>query len=122
MTAEQRTTQRSANRIPDTDWAEVLAFPEGGSMALGHLKDVSEGGISVDLPQCLCPGTKVRVKLSHMTTAGLLRHYEFKGTVVHVETSGQGCVHGIKFNDDMTPAERTALTDYLCHVEYRRAS
>ena len=122
MTAEQGMSQRAANRIPDTDWAEVLSYPGSESLALGHLKDVSEGGISVDLPQRLRLDTKVQVRLSYMTPAGLLRHYEFKGTVVHVETSGQGCVHGIKFSGDMTPAERTALTDYLCHVEYRTAS
>jgi hypothetical protein len=119
---DERASQRSANRIPDTDWAEVLAYPGGESLALGHLKDVSGGGISLDLPQCLPQGTKVRVKLSHMTHGGLLKHFQFTGTVVHVEMSGQGCMHGIKFSDDMPQAERTALTDYLCQVEYRSAS
>ena len=119
---DERTPQRSANRIPDTDWAEVLSYPGGESLTLGHLKDVSEGGISLDLPQCLQRGAKVQVKLSHMTHSGLLRHFQFTGTVMHVETSGQGCVHGIKFSDDMPQAERTALTDYLCQVEYRPAS
>lgn len=122
MTAEPRMSQRAANRIPDTDWAEVLSYPGSKSLALGHLKDVSEGGISVDLPQRLPPDTKVQVKLSHMTPAGLLRHYEFNGTVVHVEMSGEGCLHGIKFSDDMTQTERMALTDYLCQVEWRPAS
>ena len=120
--ADQQTSQRSANRIPDADWAEVLSYPGGESLALGHLKDVSEGGISLDLPQNLQRGVKVQVKLSRMTHGGVLRHFQFTGTVVHVETSGQGCMHGIKFNDDMTPAERTALTDYLCQVEHRSAS
>ena len=119
---DERPAQRSANRIPDTDWAEVLSDPGGESLALGHLKDVSEGGISLDLPQCLQRGAKVQVKLSHMTHGGVLRHFQFTGTVMHVETSGQGCAHGIKFNDAMAPTERMALTDYLCQVEYRPAS
>jgi PilZ domain-containing protein len=122
MTAEHRMSHRAANRIPDTDWAEVLSYPGGESLALGHLKDVSEGGISVDLPQRLCSGTKVQVKLSHMTPAGLLRHYAFTGTVVHAEVSGQGVVHGIQFSEVMSPAEQLVLTDYLCHVEFRTAS
>lgn len=119
---DQQASHRSANRIPGTDWAEVLSDPGGESLALGHLKDVSEGGISLDLPHCLQKGAKVQVKLSHMTHGGMLRHFQFTGTVVHVETSGQGCVHGIKFSDGMTQAERMALTDYLCQVEYRSAS
>jgi len=119
---DERTSQRAANRILDTDWAEVFAHPDGESLALGHLKDVSEGGISLDLPKCLQRDMKVLVRLSHMTHGGLLRHFQFAGTVVHVETSGQGCAHGIKFSDDMTWAERTALTDYLCQVEFRSAS
>ncbi|MBI4400145.1 MAG: PilZ domain-containing protein [Nitrospirae bacterium] len=112
---------RFANRVPDTDWAEVTSNPDGHSLAVGHLKDVSEGGLSLDLPVCLQPGAKVQVKLSKLTHGGLLRHFQFKGTVVHAETFGQGCVHGIKFTD-MTPAEQTALMDYLCEVEYRTAS
>ena len=119
---DERTAQRSANRIPDTDWAEVLSCPGGESLALGHLKDVSDGGISLDLPQNLQRGVKVQVKLSRMTRGGLLRHFQFTGTVVHVETSGQGSVHGVKFSADMPRAERTALTDYLCQVEYRSVS
>ena len=118
---DERTLPRSANRIPDADWVEVLSYPGGESLALGHLKDVSEGGFSLDLPQCLQPGAKVQVKLSRMTHGGLLRHFQFTGTVVHTETSGQGCLHGIKFSDDMPQAERTNLTDYLCQVEYRSA-
>ena len=118
---DQRPMQRLGNRVPDTDWAEVVSYPGGETLALGHLKDVSEGGLSLDLPLCLQPGAKVLVKLSRMTPTGLLRHFLFTGTVMHVESSGQGCVHGIKFND-MSAAERTALTDYLCQVEYRSAS
>ena len=116
---DERTAQRSANRIPDADWTEVLSDPGGEFLALGHLKDVSGGGISLDLPQCLPKGVKVQVKLSHMTPVGLLRHFQFTGTVAHVETSGEGCLHGIKFSDGMTQAERMALTDYLSSVEYR---
>jgi len=117
-----RTAQRSANRIPDADWTEVLSDPGGEFLALGHLKDVSGGGISLDLPQCLPEGAKVQVKLSHMTPVGLLRHFQFAGTVAHAETSGEGCLHGIKFSEGMTQAERMALTDYLSSVEYRPAS
>lgn len=108
---------RFINRIPDTDWAEVISYPDGHSLAVGHLKDVSEGGLSLDLPVCLQPGATVRVKLSKMG-GGLLRHFQFKGTVVHTEQSGQGCAHGIKFSE-MTQAEQTALMDYLCQVEYQ---
>ncbi len=112
---------RLENRIPDRDWAEVISYPDGKTLAVGHLQDVSPGGLSLDLPQCLLPGTKIQVKLSKLTHGGVLRHFFFKGTVVHVESAGQGCVHGIKFNE-MAEAERTALTDYLCEVEYRTAS
>ena len=118
---DQQPVQRFANRLPDTDWAEVSSSPDGKSLTLGHLKDVSDGGLSLDLPLCLQPGTKVLVKLSRMSPTGVLRHFQFTGTVMHVESSGQGCVHGIKFND-MSAAERTALTDYLCQVEYRSVS
>lgn len=113
---------RLVNRIADTDWAEVISWPEGHSLAVGHLKDVSEGGLSLDLPICLQPGATVQVKLSKMS-GGLLRHFQFRGTVVHVAASGQGAVHGIKFGG-MTQNEQTALTDYLCQVEcqYRVAS
>ena len=119
---DERTAQRSVNRIPDPDWAEVLSAPGGEFLALGHLKDVSGGGISLDLPQCLPKDAKVLVKLSHMTRVGLLRHFQFAGTVAHIETSGQGNLHGIKFSDGMTQTERMALTDYLSLVEYRSAS
>ena len=118
---DQQPVHRSANRLPDVDWVEVMSHPEGESLALGHLKDVSEGGFSLDLPLCLQPGAKVLVKLSRMSPSGLLRHFQFIGTVRHAEPSGQGCLHGIKFTD-MSAAERMALTDYLCQVEYRSAS
>jgi len=118
---DQQTSHRLANRLPDTDWAEVVSYPEGKPLALGHLKDVSVGGLSLDLPQCLLPNAKVQVKLSRMTEGGLLKHFTFTGTVAHVETSGMGCLHGIKFTN-MTPAEQTALTEYLCQVEHRSAS
>jgi len=113
---------RFDHRVPDTDWAEVLSHPDRRSLAVGHLKDVGEGGLSLQLPLCLPPGSRVHVKLSRMTS-GVLRHFEFAGTVVHVETSGQGYTHGVKFGE-MTPAQQAAVTDYLCQVEwqYRMAS
>lgn len=110
-------SQRSTSRVPDTDWAEVLSLPDEHSLALGHLKNVSEGGLSLELPVCLQPGLQVRIKLSRMAE-GILRRFELVGTVVHAETWGQGCVHGIRFSA-MTTAERQALTDYFCDVEYR---
>lgn len=109
-------SHRSVNRIPDTDWAEVLSCSDGQSLAVGHLKDISEGGLSVELPLCLSPGMRVKVKLSTLTS-GVLHHYSVTGTVTHAETSGAGCVHGIKF-EPLTHAEQMALTDYLCQVEY----
>ena len=117
---KQQTPQRSANRIPDTDWAEVLSYPSGELLALGHLKDVSEGGISLDLPKHLLLGTIVQVKLSRMTRSGLPKQFRFTGRVVHAEGL-EGCVHGIKLML-LTPAEQTALAEYLCQVEYRSAS
>ncbi|MEK7293459.1 MAG: PilZ domain-containing protein, partial [Nitrospirota bacterium] len=60
-------SHRSVNRIPDSDWAEVLACSDGQSLAVGHLKDVSEGGLSVELPVCLTSGIKVKVRLSTLT-------------------------------------------------------
>ena len=114
-------SHRSVNRIPDTDWAEVLSCSEGQSLAVGHLKDVSEGGLSVELPVCLPPGMRVKVRLSTLTS-GVLHHYTVTGMVRHAETSGEGCVHGIKF-EPLTRVEQMALTDYLCQVEYHhRAS
>jgi hypothetical protein len=98
-----------------------MSHPTGESLALGHLKDVSASGLSLDLPLCLQPGAKVKVKLSRMSPSGLLRHFQFIGTVRHAESSGQGCMHGIEFTD-MSAAERLALTDYLCQVEYRSTS
>jgi hypothetical protein len=109
--------QQSVNRLPVVDWAEVALYPDGHSLALGHLKNISEGGLSMEIPVCLQPGTKVRIKLSKITS-GVLRHFVFTGTVVHAEAFGQGCVHGIKFLD-MSEAEHLALLDYLCQVEYR---
>lgn len=109
---------RLDNRIPDTDWAEVVSYPDGQTLAVGHLKDISAGGLSVDLPVCLAPGTRVRVSVSRMNPSGLLRHYHFTGRVVHAETQGLGCVHGVKFAE-MTDLQRSALLDYLCQIEHR---
>lgn len=110
------TGHRLVNRIPDTDWAEVLSCQDGQSLAVGHLKDISEGGLSVELPVCLPPGMQVKVRLSTLTD-GVLHHYTVTGTVRHTEASGAGCVHGIKF-EPLTRVEQMALTDYLCQVEY----
>jgi len=109
-------SHRSVNRIPDTDWAEVLSCSDGQSLAVGHLKDVSEGGLSVELPVCIPQGMQVKVKLSTLTS-GVLHHHEVTGSVMHTETTGSGCVHGIRF-EPLTNIEQTALTDYLCQVEY----
>ncbi len=109
-------SHRSVNRIPDTDWAEILSCSDGQSLAVGHLNDVSEGGLSVELPVCLAPGMKVKVRLSTLTR-DVLHQYTVTGAVMHRETSGEGCVHGIKF-EPLTQVEQMALTDYLCQVEY----
>jgi len=110
------TGHRSGNRIPDTDWAEVLSGSDERSLAVGHLKDVSEAGLSVELPICLAPGTRIKVRLSSMAS-DILHHHTITGLVMHTEASGEGCVHGIKF-EPATRGEALALTDYLCHVEY----
>ncbi len=109
-------SHRSVNRIPDTDWAEVLSTSDGQSLAVGHLNDVSEGGLSLELPVCLVPGTKVKVRLSTLTS-GVIHRYTVTGSVMHAEASGESCVHGIKF-EPLTRVEQIALTDYLCQVEY----
>jgi hypothetical protein len=109
-------SHRSVNRIPDTDWAEVLSCQDGQSLAVGHLKDVSEGGLSVELPVCLAPGMRVKVRLSTLTS-DVLHHHTVTGVVTHAEASGTGCVHGIRF-EPLTRVEQMALTDYLCQVEY----
>lgn len=109
-------SHRSVNRIPDTDWAEILSCSNGQSLAVGHLKDVSEGGLSVELPVCLVPGMQVKVRLSTLTR-DMLHQYTVTGAVMHSETSGEWCVHGIKF-EPLTRDEQIALTDYLCQVEY----
>jgi hypothetical protein len=108
--------QRFVNRVSDTDWAEVVT-PEGERMTVGHLHDVSPGGLSVELPRPLPQGAPVRVRLSKVTR-DVLRRFELSGTVVHVESTGPQFVHGIRFVA-MTEAERNALTDYLCQVEYQ---
>lgn len=110
--------QRFENRLPDTDWVEVSSYTDGKTLTVGHLKDVGMGGLSLDLPLCLQPGTKVHATLSRMSPSGLIRHFQFTGTIVHAEAFGLGCIHGIKFGA-MTEIERTALIDYLCQVEYR---
>jgi hypothetical protein len=109
-------SHRSVNRIPDTDWAEVLSASDEQSLAVGHLKDIGEGGLSIALPVCLMPGTQVKVRLSTLTR-DVLHQYTVTGAVMHTETSGEGCVHGIKF-EPLTRVEQMALTDYLCQVEY----
>ena len=109
-------SHRSGNRIPDTDWVEVLSSSGERSLAVGHLKDVSEAGLSVELPVCLTPGTRVKVRLSSMAS-DVLHHHTITGLVVHTEASGEGCAHGIKF-EPVTRSEALALTDYLCQVEY----
>jgi hypothetical protein len=111
-------THRLDNRVPDRDWAEVVSYPDGQALAVGHVKDISTGGLSLDLPVCLAPGTRVRVSLSRISPSGLLRHFHLTGKVVHAETLGFGCVHGVKFTD-MTETEKTVLLDYLCQVEYQ---
>lgn len=118
-----RETCRLDNRLPDTDWAEVASYPEGQTLAVGHLRDISAGGLSLDLPVCLVPGARIRVSLSRLSPSGLLQHFHFHGRVVHAEPLGFGCVHGVRFTD-LTEAEKTALLDYLCQVErqYRAAS
>ena len=107
---------RSVNRIPDTDWAEILSCSDGQSLAIGHLKDVSEGGLSVELPVSLVPGIQVKVRLSTLTR-DVLHQYTVTGAIMHSEMSGEGCIHGIKF-EPLTRVEQMALTDYLCQVEY----
>ena len=60
----------------------------------------------------------VRENLSRVRPNGLLGHYHFTGRVIHAETLGFGCVHGVTFTD-MTAAEKSTLLDYLCQVEHR---
>lgn len=103
--------------VPETDWAEVLSHPGRHSLVVGHPKDVSEGGLSLQWPLCLLPGLRVHVKLSRMTS-GELRYCEFGGTVVRVVTPSPGHMQGVKFSE-VTPAQQTAVTDYLCQVEWR---
>lgn len=114
--ADASAGHRSVYRIPDTDWAEVQSGTDGRSLAIGHLHDISEGGLSVELPVSLSPGMPVAVRLSTLTS-GVLHQYVVTGVVTHTEASGAGWLHGMRFTS-LTPAERTALTDYLCQVEY----
>ncbi|MGH7231149.1 MAG: PilZ domain-containing protein [Nitrospiraceae bacterium] len=113
--------QRS-NRVPVTDWAEVFSYPARIPLGLGHLNNISEGGLAINLPVAVPPGTGVQIRLSTVG-GGMLRHFQFMGSVVHTEKWGQGGIHGIQFVQ-MTAAERLSLTDYLCEVEvhYRAAS
>lgn len=103
-------------RLPSADWAEVVSHPDGHYLAIGHLKDVSEGGLAINLPVCIPPGSAVQIKLSKVTN-GVLRRFQFSGTVAHSEAFGQEYLHGIKFSE-MTQAEHTSLLDYLCQLEY----
>ena len=97
-----------------------MANPSRSAMCV---KDISAGGLLLALPVCLAPGIPVRVNLPRVSPNGLLGHYHFTGRVIHAETLGFGCMHGVKCTD-MTAAERSALLDYLCQVEhqYRVAS
>ncbi|HJU03722.1 MAG TPA: PilZ domain-containing protein [Nitrospiraceae bacterium] len=114
--------QERANRVPVTDWAEVVSYPAGLPIGVGHLHNISEGGMAIDLPVFIEPGTGVQIRLSTFG-GGLLRHFQFTGSIVHAEQWGQGGVHGIQFVP-MAHAKRLELMDYLCEVEihYRAAS
>ncbi len=97
---------RFDHRVPD----KVLSHPDRRSLAVGHLQDVSEGGLSLHLPLCLLPGSRIHVKLTRMTD-GVLRHFEFAAASYMWKLPAQG-THGIKFGE-LTAAQRTALTDSL---------
>lgn len=107
---------RSSKRVPLADWAEVVSYPGGYPMAVGHVRNISEGGLAMEFPVRISPGTQIQIRLSTVTD-GLLRNFQFTGTVVHAESVGPSCLHGMKFTA-LNPSERTALTDYLCQVEY----
>ncbi len=106
------------HRVQDVDWAEVTSYPDGQTLAVGHLKNISGGGLSLDLPVGLRLGLTIRVGLSRIRPNGLLEHFYFTGSIVHIETLGFGWVHGVKFTP-MTQAERDALIEYLCQVEHQ---
>jgi hypothetical protein len=114
--------QERASRVRVTDWGEVLSDPAGIPLGVGHLNNISEGGMAIDLPIYIEPGTGVQIRLSTFG-GGLLRHFQFTGSVVRAEQWGQGGVHGIQFVP-MTHAKRLELMDYLCEAEihYRSAS
>jgi len=116
-------SRRLDHRVLDTDWVEVISYPDGQSLAVGHLKDISTGGLSFELPVYLGSNNRVRVRLSRMTSSGLVRYFQYTGMIVHAKPLGFGCTHDVKFTD-MTTVEQSALLDYLCQVEhhYRAAS
>ena len=109
-------SRRLDHRILGANWVEVISYPDGQSLAAGHLKDISTGGLSFDLPVRLGLDSRVRVRLSGMSSSGLVRHFQFTGKIVHAEPLGFGCTHGVKFAD-MTTVEQSGLLDYLCQVD-----
>ena len=109
-------SRRLDHRVLGANWVEVISYPDGQSLAVGHLKDISTGGLSFDLPVRLGLDFRVRVRLSGMSSSGLVRHLQLTGKIVHAEPLGFGCTHGVKFTD-MTTAEQSALLDYLCQVD-----
>jgi hypothetical protein len=106
--------QRS-NRLSVTDQVEVFSYPDGLPLGMGQLRNISEGGVAMELPVCIQPGARVQVKLSTIRD-DLLRHFQFLGSVVRAETWGQNCIHGVQFFK-MTEMERRSLMDYFHEIE-----
>src|SRR6185295_13686537 len=59
-----------------------LSHPDGQSLAEGHLKDSSIGGLSFEPPVDLSTDTGVCVKRSRITSRGVVRHpaIQWKGS------------------------------------------
>lgn len=72
-------SRRLDHRILGANWVEVISYPDGQSLAVGLLKDISTGGLSFDLPVRLGLDSRVRVRLSGMSSSGLVRHFQFAG-------------------------------------------
>jgi len=93
---------RGAYRVPKQPGAnvEVGILCEDGRKATGECVDVSIGGAGVSLPRTkdleLIEGTKVRVRVQHMSRA---RGIEANAEVVTVAQTGASVRYGLRFVD-----------------------
>ena len=84
--------------------------PEAGNVGVGWTRNVGEGGICVDLAECLDPQTPVRVRLqTEQGTIEVEAHVVWTG---EPPPEGGGVRHGLAFAP-ISPDQHQALQDLL---------